>query len=57
MVTMLISLLGFSPPILCLLVNADLSADLVLSATLLVIPGAAAILYSLNNNKQILRIG
>jgi ABC-2 type transport system permease protein len=56
MVTMLITLLGFAPPIACLLVKTELSADLVFFTTLLVILAATAILYVLNNKKQILRI-
>ena len=57
MVTMLVNLVGFVPPILCLLANADFSADLVLSATLIAVLVATAGLYSLNNKKQILKIG
>jgi ABC-2 type transport system permease protein len=56
MVTMLISLLGFVPPIVCLLVKTELPADFVLFTTLLVILAATAILYGLNNKKQIVRI-
>ncbi|NLV59731.1 MAG: hypothetical protein GXY67_13350 [Clostridiales bacterium] len=56
-VTMLVSLTGFLPPIVLLLTNDNVSADLVMPVAFLVIASVTAILYSRNNKKKILYIG
>jgi len=56
MVTLLVSLFCFLPPIVILLTMSHISADLVMLITLLVILAAAMILYSHNNHKKVLYI-
>jgi ABC-2 type transport system permease protein len=57
MVTMLIGFASFVPPIVCLLALSNVSADLIMLVTFLVIASATAILYFRKNRKKILYIG
>ncbi len=57
MVTMLVSFVCFLPPLVILLTNGGISADLVMLATFLVITAAAAILYRRMNRKKLLLVG
>ena len=57
MVTMLVSFVCFLPPLVILLTNGSIAADLVMLATFLVITAAAAILYRRMNRKKLLLVG
>ena len=56
-VTLLIGFLSFLPPIICLLTLQNISTDIVLLITMTIIVSVTALLYRMNNRKNILYIG